>query len=414
MGDTTIPAGLIGAADNFGLPLYVYDGNTIQRQYEKMKNALTVDRCTIHYACKALSNISVLRLMKSLGAGLDCVSIEEVYLGLHSGFEPKEIIFTPNSVSFREIEIAIEKGVKLNIDNTSILEMMGHQYPGIPISIRVNPHVLAGGHTKTSVGHIDSKFGISIYQLPLVERIVENMDLHVDGVHMHTGSDILDVELFLRAADILFEVARKFKNLNFIDFGSGFKIKYKRDDHETDIKRFGEEISGKFNSFCHEYGKTLELKLEPGKYLVSDAGYFLAHTNVVKQTVSTVFAGLDSGFNHFIRPMFYDAYHEILNLSNPDGQPRLYTVVGYICETDTFGHNRKIPEIRPGDILAFKNAGAYAFNMASNYNSRLLPAEVLIYRGEQFLIRERQTFDQLLINQPDPAIPFSSRKAVSG
>jgi diaminopimelate decarboxylase len=258
---------------------------------------------------------------------------------------------------------------------------------------------MAGGNTNISVGHIDSKFGISIHQIPHILRIVENTRMHINGIHMHTGSDILDIDVFLYASEILFETAKNFKTLDFIDFGSGFKVPYKAGDIETNIEEFGEKLTKRFNEFCEEYGKDLTIAFEPGKFLVSAAGHFLAKVNVVKQTTSTVFAQIDSGFNHFIRPMLYGSQHEIENLSNPSGRERFYSVVGYICETDTFANNRRIAEINEGDILAFKNAGAYSFTMASNYNSRYRPAEVLWHNGEAHLIRKRETFDDILRNQ---------------
>ena len=384
----------------FGTPLYVYDADKIKRQYERMCNAFSsVEKFQLKYACKALSNISILKYIKSLGAGLDTVSIQEVQLGLKAGFEPEKIIFTPNGVSIEEIKEVVALGVKINIDNLSVLEHFGHELKNHPVCIRINPHIMAGGNSKISVGHIDSKFGISIYQMPLIKRIVENAKINVEGVHMHTGSDILDVEVFLNAAEMLFDVARNFPTVSYLDLGSGFKVPYKEGDNETDIEYLGEKLSAKFNAFSKELGKELELNFEPGKYLVSESGYFLASVNTIKQTTSMVFAAVDSGFNHLIRPMFYDSYHQIVNISNPNGIPRYYTVVGYICETDTFGSNRKITEIREKDILCFKNAGAYCFSMASNYNSRLKPAEVLIIDGKAHLIRERESFDDILRNQ---------------
>ena len=320
--------------------------------------------------------------MKSLGSGLDTVSIQEVKLGLEAGFAPEQIIFTPNGVSFEEIETVAKLGVQINIDNLSILETFGSKYPKIPVCIRINPHVMAGGNTNISVGHIDSKFGISIHQIPLIVRIVENTNMTINGIHMHTGSDILDIDVFLYASEILFEAAKNFDNLEFIDFGSGFKVPYKDNDIETNVEELGTKLSKRFNTFCKNYGKDLALAFEPGKFLVSEAGQFLASVNVVKQTTSTVFAQIDSGFNHLIRPMLYGSQHSIRNISNPNGRERFYSVVGYICETDTFANNRRISEIREGDILAFGNAGAYCFTMASNYNSRYRPAEVLWYKDK--------------------------------
>jgi diaminopimelate decarboxylase len=391
---------LIQLAEQFGSPLYVYDAEKIQSQYNRLTKAFSkVDKLRINYAMKALSNVAILKLLKEMGSGLDTVSIQEVLLGLHAGYDPDKIFYTPNGVSLEEIEEVSAMGVQINIDNLSILEQFGTKYPNVPVCIRINPHVMAGGNANISVGHIDSKFGISVHQLPHLVRIVENTKMNIVGIHMHTGSDILDIEVFLYAAEILFDAARNFKNLEFLDFGSGFKVPYKKDDIETDIEELGKKLSKRFNAFCTEYGKELTLIFEPGKFLVSEAGFFLAKVNVVKQTTSTVFAGIDSGFNHLIRPMFYGSQHHIENISHPKGKERFYSVVGYICETDTFANNRKIAEIKEGDILCFRNAGAYCFSMASNYNSRYKPAEVLWMNGEGHLIRAHETFEDILKNQ---------------
>jgi diaminopimelate decarboxylase len=372
----------------------------MKRQYDALQAAFKSCQLKINYACKALTNLNVLSFFRSLGSGLDAVSIQEVQLALKAGFAPKDIMFTPNCVSIDEIKMGVELGVRINIDNISILEQFGHLYGDkVPVCIRLNPHIMAGGHDKISTGHIDSKFGISIYQITHVERIVEANRMVVEGLHMHTGSDILDTEVFLRGAEILLELAHKFKALEYIDFGSGFKVPYKTDDYCTDIQALGNSLSKRFNHFCKEYGRKLTLSFEPGKFLVSQSGYFFVRTNVIKQTTSTVFAGVDSGLNHLIRPMFYDAYHHIENVSRPSKNPRMYTVVGYICETDTFAWNRKIQEIHEGDVLCLYNAGAYCYSMSSNYNSRLRPAEVLIHKGKDYLISRRETLDDLLKNQ---------------
>lgn len=391
---------LLKIARDFESPVYVYDAEKILSQYDRLTSAFkNVKDLKINYAVKALSNISILKLLKTRGAGLDTVSIQEVQLGLKAGFDPSEILYTPNGVSLEEIEEVAELGVQINIDNLSILEQFGTKHPKVPVCIRINPHILAGGNSKISVGHVDSKFGVSIHQIPHLLRIVENTGMNINGIHMHTGSDILDIEVFLRASEILFDAAKHFKNLEFIDFGSGFKVPYTAGDIETDIEELGEKLTKRFKDFCEDYGRELTLVFEPGKFLVSEAGKFLARVNVIKQTTSTVFAGVDSGFNHLIRPMFYGSHHDIHNISNPEGKQRFYSVVGYICETDTFAQNRRIAEITEGDILAFSNAGAYSFSMASNYNSRYRPAEVLWYNGQGHLIRERETFEDLLKHQ---------------
>ncbi len=385
----------------YGCPLYVYDTAIMERQYKQLYNAFSVPNLKLNYACKALTNINVLKYFKALGSGLDTVSIQEVWMGLKAGFAPEDIIYTPNCVSMEEIGMAVKEGVKINIDNTSILEEFGQTYPDVPVCIRINPHIMAGGSSKISVGHIDSKFGISVHQIPLVHRLVKATGLTVEGIHMHTGSDILDAGVFLQGAEILFKIAQEFEDLQYIDFGSGFKVPYKEGGIGTDIEDLGEQLSERFLNFTKNYGRPLTLMFEPGKFLVSQSGYFFVKVNVVKQTTSTVFAGVDSGLNHLIRPMFYDAYHEIINVSRTSGKNRIYTVVGYICETDTFGVNRRLTEVQEGDILCFKNAGAYCSMMASNYNSRYRPAEVMVHEGTHHLIRERDNFEDLLKKQVD-------------
>ncbi|MGF1637472.1 MAG: diaminopimelate decarboxylase [Cyclobacteriaceae bacterium] len=391
---------LIEVAKEFGTPLYVYDASKISSRIEGLKQAFPDMNMRIKFACKALSNISILKLMKKEGAELDVVSIQEVMLGLKVGFKPEEILFTPNCVSFEEIKEAVKLGVVINIDNISILEHFGNEFrDSVPCCIRLNPHIMAGGNKKISTGHVDSKFGISILQMRHLLRVIDNYKIKVEGLHMHTGSDILDAEVFLRAADILFEAALDFPDLKFIDFGSGFKVAYKEGDVTTDINDLGQKLAKAFKVFCKNYGRKLEVWFEPGKFLVSESGFFIVRTNVIKTTPATVFAGVDSGMNHLIRPMMYEAYHEIVNISNPDGVKRIYTVVGYICETDTFGLDRRMSEIREGDLLVIKNAGAYGFSMSSNYNSRFRPAEVIIYNGKASLIRKRENLDDILRNQ---------------
>ena len=391
---------LLEAVDKFGTPLYIYDSNMIKSQYNRLKQSFKdVKNLQINYAVKALSNISILKYMINMGSGIDAVSIQEVKLALKAGVNPKKILYTPNGVSIEEIKEVSELGVSINIDNLEVLEQFGNLNPDIPVCIRINPHIMAGGNSKISVGHIDSKFGISIHQTPHILRIVENTKININGVHMHTGSDILDVEVFLNAAEILFKIAKKFKNLEFIDFGSGFKVPYYPGDSETNIDELGVKLTERFNLFCDEYGKELKLIFEPGKFLVSQAGKFLCRVNSIKQTTSTVFAQVDTGFNHLIRPMMYGSNHHIENISNPDDMEKYYSVVGYICETDTFATNKKISSISPGDILSFSNAGAYCFSMSSNYNSRFKPAEAFYIDDKVLIIREREKIEDLLINQ---------------
>lgn len=391
---------LISIANEYGSPVYVYHAEKIEEQFNKLKYAFANCNAKFFYACKSLTNINILKLMRQFGANLDCVSINEVKLGLQAGFEPKQILFTPNCVDFEEIEAGKALGVHINIDNISILEQFGNRFGNTyPVCIRLNPHIMAGGNFKISTGHIDSKFGISIHQMRHIERVVKTTGLHVAGLHMHTGSEIKDVNVFLQGLEVMFEMARHFPKLEFIDLGSGFKVPYSDEDYATDVNMLGEKLAVAFHEYEKENGRKLEVWFEPGKYLVSESGYFVVKANIIKQTTATVFVGVNSGFNHLIRPMFYEAYHRIENISNPNGAERIYTVVGNICETDTFAWDRKINEVREGDYLVFYNAGAYGFEMSSNFNSRLKPAEILVKDGNAFLIRKRDVFEDLLRNQ---------------
>ena len=392
---------LVKVAREFGTPVYIYHAEKIANQYHKLSGAFNKENTRFFYACKALTNINILKLMNKLGAGLDTVSLQEVQLGLKAGFAAEDILFTPNCVDLEEIIAAKDLGVRINIDNISILEQFGNRFAGsYPVCIRLNPHIMAGGNYKISTGHVDSKFGISIHQIRHIERVVKSTGLRVNGLHMHTGSEIKDVDVFLRAVDIMFEMTAHFPDLDFIDLGSGFKVAYRQGDPETDVVKLGKKVSASFDSFCKTYSnKNLQLFFEPGKFLVSQAGYFVVKANVIKTTPATVFVGVNSGFNHLIRPMFYDAFHYIRNISNPKGVERIYTVVGNICETDTFGWDRKLREVREGDFLVFYNAGAYGYEMSSTFNARLKPAEVLVAEGQAHLIRSRYTFEDLLRHQ---------------
>ncbi len=393
-------ANVLDICEEFGTPVYVYDAKTIVKQIGSLKQAFSSVDMRMKYAAKALTNINILKLIRKEGVGVDVVSIEEARLALRAGYQPDEIMFTPNGVSFNEIMEAVELNVSINIDNLPILQKFGERYGNSKsCSLRINPGIMAGGNYKIATGHLQSKFGISVQQLPQILDLVKQYNLLVNGLHVHTGSEIVDVDVFLKVADVLFSVARNFASLKFLDFGGGFKVNYKDGDSVTDIQTLGTKLGHAFNQFCKEYGRTLELWIEPGKYLVSEAGHLLVKANVVKETPALTFVHVNSGLNHLLRPMMYDAYHDVVNVSNPDGKKKEYTVVGYICETDTIGTDRTLNEVREGAILAIRNAGAYGFSMASNYNSRLRPAEVLVINGKPKLIREQESFEDLLRGQ---------------
>jgi diaminopimelate decarboxylase len=386
-------------AEKFGTPVYVYHAECIAEQYQKLKKGFAGTDARFFYACKALTNIHVLRCIKALGAGADCSSINEVKIALLAGFAPQEILYTSNGIAFSEIEEAVDLGVHVNIDSLSNLEKFGKKYGhSYPLGLRLRPNILAGGNIKISTGHESSKFGIPVEQADAVVDLINRYDIWVNCLHIHTGSEIKDVDVFIEGMEVLFKLLPLFRELQFIDLGGGFKVPYKDGDSATDIDLLGEEVGiafGQMNSF---YGRPLQPWFEPGKFLVSSCGYLITSVNVVKETPSITFAGVNSGFNHLIRPMFYDSYHHIKNISNPGGAQRTYNVVGNICETDTFATNRQLNEIREGDHLVFFNAGAYGFEMSSNFNSRLKPGEVLVENGVPRLIRRRDEFNDLLRN----------------
>jgi len=386
----------------FGTPLYIYNAEKIIAQVASLKKAFEGTDLRIKYASKALTNISILKLLRKNGVGVDAVSINEARLAMLAGVQPEDINFTPSCVDFSEIKEGVELKLNVNLDSLPALEKFGKEYGATyPCGIRLNPHIMAGGNIKISTGHVNSKFGISIQQLPQIKEIIKRHNITLQGLHIHTGSEIVEADVFMQMSDIFFRMAKDFAALKFIDFGGGFKVAYKKDDKTTDMPSIGSRLAERFKNFEKETGRHLQLWIEPGKYLVSESGYLVAKTTVVKETPSLTFAGVDTGLNHLIRPMMYNAYHEIVNISNPTGPLKTYNVVGNICETDTLGSDRQLNEVREGDLLVLKNAGAYGYSMASNYNSRLRPAEVLVINGEAKLIRDRDRLEDILRGQHD-------------
>ncbi len=386
---------------SFGYPLYIYDGNAIQAQFDVLKHSLRNHQHQIRYACKANSNLYILQLLEQRGAHLDIVSLNEGGLGEMAGFPPERIHFTPNGVSLAECEAAISRGYSLSLDHIPSIRALAERHPGLKICLRINPRVNAGGHYKISVGHSTSKFGLAIDQISEVRAMQSEGLIQIIGMHIHTGSDIGDVEALKKGADMLFREAAKCKDsLQYLDFGGGFKVAYSETDSATDIEEIGQWLSRKMSDFERKHDLNLQLVVEPGKFLLSSAGYFLSEVSQLKTTYGTHFAHINSGFNHFIRPMYYEANHHITALGPTEDRPlRKYNIVGYLCETDTFAEQRQLPKLQVGDILAIHNAGAYSFCMASQYNQRLRPAEVLLLDGRAHLIREREVFSDLLVRQ---------------
>jgi diaminopimelate decarboxylase len=390
---------LAATAKEFGTPVYIYHAEKIKEQYSKLTSAFSKVDARFFYAGKALTNINILRYIKNLGCDVDCSSINEVIMAIRAGFTPGRILYTSNNIAFSEIEAAQELGVHVNIDSLSNLEKFGKKFGhGYPVGIRLRPNIMSGGNIKISTGHDKSKFGIPLEQVEDVLKLVKNTGLNIRVLHIHTGSEIEDVAL-AKGIEVLLALADRFPDLQCIDLGGGFKVPYKPGEKGSNIEEAGKIVAKAFAEFEKNTGRHLQVWFEPGKFLVSEAGYLVTTVNVLKPSGATTFAGVDTGLNHFIRPMFYGAYHIIENLSNPKGPIKEYTVAGNICETDTFAEDRALPEVREGDLLVFKNAGAYGYEMASNYNSRFRPAEVLVVEGKAHLIRKREEFDDLLRNQ---------------
>ena len=396
---------LISIANQYGTPVYVYHAEKITEQYQKLKQAFQHSPTRFFYASKALTNINILKHLRTLGCDIDCSSINEVKLALHAGYDPLNVLYTSNGIAFSEIEEAVSFGVNVNIDSLSNLEKFGKKYGhSYPVGIRLRPNIMAGGNLKISTGHEKSKFGIPIEQLDQILALVSQNNIFIQGLHVHTGSEIKDVSVFMKVADIFFDLVPHFPEVSFLDLGGGFKVPYKEEEIGTNVPELGAKVAAFIQKLKETYHRNFEAWFEPGKFIVSECGYFITEVNVMKQSGATVFAGVNSGFNHLIRPMFYDSYHRIENISNPDEAKHPYTIVGNICETDTFAWDRPISEIREGDLLVFYNAGAYGFEMGSNYNSRFKPAQVLVRNGEAHLIGKRDVFEDLLKNQVE--LPF--------
>jgi diaminopimelate decarboxylase len=384
----------------FGTPLYVYDAGYIAGQVEKFRDAFSGVAARIKYACKASSNINIIKLMRKLGTGLDAVSPAEIRLGLQAGFEPQEIVFTPNCVDFSEIEQAVTAGITINIESLPSLEKFARKYGGhVPVCIRLNPNISSQVNAdKVDWWHNQSKFGISLSQLKIVKKMEARHDLKINGIHIHSSSVIMSPEIFTEGARAVFDIAADFRHLEFVDFGGGIKVDVGDGNPVIDLCEIGKTLEILHADFCKKLGREIEIWFEPGRFLVGNSGTLFAECTVVKKNAAVDFVGVNSGFNHLLRPMFYDAFHEIVNISNPEGEPKKYTVVGNLCEIDNLGKDRMLNEVREKDLIAIKSAGAYGFSMASSYNSRPRPAEVLVVHGKAHLIRKRETFEDMVRN----------------
>ena len=390
---------LLKAAETFATPLYVYDLDQIKRNVGEIQSAFG-DDTEIHYACKALDNLTVLREMRALGCGIDAVSQEELEIALMCGFDPKDINFTPNGAPLSEYIWAHEHGINVHVDNPGILEELGKFKTGFPVSIRFNPKIRSGGHEKLQVGAEDSKFGLFPEEMLHIHEIISKFNIEVRRIHVHVGSDVKTAEDFIACWKQAFPLAERYREtVRVIDLGGGFGVQYFPDDPKLDLMALGKGVRELRDEFKVRTGHDVNFLIEPGKSLVGNAGYFLAEVTATKHLEVNDIVYLNSGFNHLIRPMYYGARHRIDNLTSPHDSQLKYKVVGYLCETDTFDPGVELPLTSIGDIICIHNAGAYAFTMSSNYNSRRRPAEVLIVDGELKLIRRRETLDDILATQ---------------
>jgi len=409
----------IGGADtlelarSYGTPLYVIDETRVRENYQKVYKAFSQNYqdFQIFYAAKANTNLAVMRILEQEGSCIDAVSPGEIYIALLAGFEPGRILFTGNNVTTEELKFALESRVRINLDSVSMLERLAGLpgAEGTKISFRINPMVGAGHHDHCITGGELSKFGIMEEEAVSVYQMAVDLGFRPVGIHSHIGSGILDPEPFMLAVKTLMDVAGRVHSeigikFQFIDFGGGLGIPYTPEESPLEIEEFALEITSLFKDKLYEHEiDNPTMCIEPGRYIVGDAAYLLTRVNTVKQSYRK-FIGVDAGFNTLLRPTMYDSYHHILVADKPEAQPtQEIDVAGNVCESgDLFARDRSLPEILEGDVLAIMNTGAYSFSMASQYNSRPRPAEVLVHNGKLDVIRERETFADLLSKQNVP------------
>ena len=391
---------LLEFAKEYGTPLYVYDGDLVVERYRDLFKFIPYDRLKIHYALKANYNPGLLTLLRDAGAGLDTVSPGEVVYALKLGFPRERIIYTANNMTDAEFEQVLAMDVVMNIGSLSRLRKIAKQHPGMKLCLRFNPDVCDGDNEKTMTGGDLTKFGILLESVEEVKALVKEGNLRVIGLHEHTGSGLQHAESVYQSMDNLMAIAtpENFPDLEFLDFGGGFKVPYKPEERRVDYVAMGAEIARRFTAFTERYGRRLDMLFEPGKYMVAEAGHLLTEVNTIKHNRTRVIAGCDSGFPQLIRPVLYGAYHQIRNLSNPAGKPVVYDVCGNICETgDRFAEQRELPEIREYDILAIGNAGAYCYSMGGVYNLRPMPGEIVVSGGKVVSERRKLTTEELAV-----------------
>jgi diaminopimelate decarboxylase len=398
----------VKVAQRFGTPLYLYSENVIRQQFKLIRDALSKQypRINILYAAKANSNLSVLKILREEGAEIDAVSPGEVFIALKAGYKPEQILFTGTSVSSEEIEYLVKTGVRMNIDSESQLDRLLKQNIPDLISVRINPEFGAGHHEHVNTAGLRAKFGIWDEDAVSVYSKAKEAGVKRFGIQMHLGSGNFEPEIYIKASERLLNVVKNIKEsagvtVDFIDLGGGIGVSYKPEEPQVNLDAF----FGKLIPYIKEQLRKLnlgapEIWLEPGRFLVAEAGILLTRVTTIKRNPERKFLGVDAGFNTLVRPVMYGSYHHILTADALNNLEEVYDVYGPLCESgDIFARDRKLPRASEGSILAIMNAGAYGFSMASRYNSRPLPAEVIVKDGKARLIRKRETLRDLIKGQ---------------
>lgn len=379
-----------------GSPLYVYDLEIVRQRARALRSAINYDNTAFHYAIKANPCPAVVRCLQAEGYGIDAVSPGEVALALKLGFSAEQILYTENNMTDSEMHEALDNNVLINCGSLQRLERCAAA-GATRAAVRFNPDVIAGAHEKICTAGPLTKFGVAHSQVDQVQKIEEASKLRVVGCHMHIGSGILDADLYVQAMDVILEVAKQLPHLEFINFGGGLGIPYGPDDQAINLEKLGAAADTLMNEFCTAYGRPLQLRLEPGRFLVGECGSLYTQVTSVKENPDgRIFVGCNTGFNHLIRPCMYDSYHHIDNCTHPDNPPVTCDIVGNICESgDIFARQRTLPQCELDDILAIRDAGAYGMSMASTYNMRPLPAEIVVDGDQHTVAREAQNYQQL-------------------
>lgn len=389
--------------DIFGSPLYVYAEQVLRERCRELSTLISYPHFRVNYSAKANTNIELLKIINSEGIDVDAMSPGEIYLEMAAGYTPDRIFYIGNNVDATEMSYAIEHGILCSVDSIDQLKLYGQLNPGGNVSLRINPGLGAGHHEKVVTAGKNTKFGINPEDLEEARIILKKRNLQVVGLNQHIGSLFLTPDSYLEACQALLKIALFFPKLEFVDFGGGFGIPYQKNmENRLDLRRLGDQLDDIIHKWVLKYGRKIQFKVEPGRYLVAECGTLLGTVHAVKDNNGTRYVGTDLGFNLLMRPVLYDSYHEIIQASSlSKREPLIYTIVGNICESgDILGKDRLLPETVRGDVLAVMDAGAYGMAMASNYNCRLRPAEVLIQvNGEVRLIRRRETFADIIATQ---------------